>query len=101
MSLIFQQPAYSKELVIHPIAVPEDTSKVTVVVDAWGEHTLDMDLEVSYDGGSEWLYGGGFKGAVSASPSVQVHLQYNKPISHIRGVVSSDVEINSVVRIIS
>lgn len=99
MSFLFQELVSSKELSIQPIAVPAGVDKITVVIDEWSRGTVDLDIEVSYDGGKEWMYGGGCKGAVSASPSIEIHMKYGAPITNLRGRVYSDTDINSTVRI--
>lgn len=75
--------------------MPGNTNLARIVLSHWLGGTLDMDLEVSYDGGGSWEYGGGCKGAVSAEPSIEFHFTYRSNPTHIKGVFTSEDLVNS------
>lgn len=77
--------------------MPGDTNLLKVSLSGWGGEPVDMDLEVSYDGGSTWLYGGGCKGAVSHDAGIEFHMSYQLNPTHVRGFFSSQTAVNSTV----
>lgn len=74
--------------------MPGDTNALKISVSHWENGgLLDMDLDVSYDGGQTWLYGGGCKGAVSDPSGIEFHLTYQQNPTHVKGRFSSEKEV--------
>jgi hypothetical protein len=67
----------------------------------WIGSPMDLDMEVSYDGGETWMYGGGCQGAVSAEDGIEFHFKYPGEPTHIKGSCRSEQNISSVAKIYS
>lgn len=92
----------SRQFSLPETALPADGGNLLkMTLSHWVGGDLDMDMEVSYDGGATWAYGGGAKGAVSAEAGIEFHFTYQLPPTHVRGSFSSDHDINSTVKILA
>lgn len=76
-------------------------NKITIHFSHWVGDVLDMDLEVSYDGGNTWVYGGGCLGARSEENGIEFHFTYPGDPTHLQGSFRSEKGITSTVRIFS
>lgn len=56
----------------------------------WGGSPVDIDLDISCDGGSTWTYGGGGKGVNSTEGGIVFHFTYQVPPTHVRGSLTSE-----------
>jgi hypothetical protein len=81
--------------------VPEGENSLKMTMSHWTGGSLDLDLEVSYDGGANWMYGGGAKGAISAEPGIEFHFTYQIPPTHVRGYFSSDQDVSSTLKFLA
>lgn len=102
MNEIFCNRTASNRFDVPVIPLTQGSSILKVAFTNWCEEvSLDIDLEVSYDGGETWMYGGGCKGAMKDpnKDGVELILSYQKEPSHIKGSVSSMNDITSLLRI--
>lgn len=65
----------------------------------WTGEPVDLDLDVSTDGGATWTYGGGGKGVISAEGGVTFHFTYKEHPTHIRGSFRSDGSVTATVKV--
>lgn len=102
MQEVLSYEASSRQFSLPETAMPEDSGNLLkMTMTHWLGGTLDMDLEVSYDGGANWMYGGGAKGAVSSEAGIEFHFTYQKSPTHIRGTFSSDQDVNSTLKLLA
>lgn len=80
-------------------SIPSGCDKLLLSVSHWEGEPMDLDLQVSYDGGETWVYGGGGKGVISSGDGNMFHFSYHKPPTHIKGMFRSDGKMTSMVSI--
>lgn len=94
---------YSSDVESSQFNIPETSvpggNAVKLTLSHWLGGTLDLDIDVSYDGGVSWMYGGGGKGAYSAEAGIEFNFTYQLPPTHIRGSFMSDQPVSSTVKL--
>lgn len=98
MEEFYSQDVSSDEFYIPATPVPSGNG-LHLSVSHWAGDPLDIDLDVSIDGGSSWVYGGGGNGVVSAEGGVIFHFTYKDHPTHIRGSFRSDGSVSATVKV--
>lgn len=101
MTEIYAADISGPDFLTDVVEMPGNTNALKVTLSHWDGATLDLDMRVSYDGGANWLYGGGCKGAISAEGGIEFHFTYGDIPTHVSGSLSSERPISSKIRFIA
>lgn len=99
MQEFYSQDVSSDKFEIPKTEVPGGNHLLELSLSHWQGDPVDVDLEVSADGGSNWFYGGGGKGIVSAEAGIAFHFTYKDHPTHIRGSFRSDSGITATIKV--
>jgi hypothetical protein len=99
MNEFYSSEVSASQFSIPETPVPDGGTALQLSLSHWLGGNLDVDLDVSYDGGATWMYGGGGKGAISAEAGIEFNFTYQIPPTHVRGSFTSDQLVNSTVRL--
>jgi hypothetical protein len=92
------QEVSSDKFEVPATPVPGGNNSLELSLSHWVGEPLDIDLEVSVDGGVTWAYGGGGKGVVSSENGIRFSFTYPIHPTHVRGSFRSDQIVTSLLK---